>query len=168
LQSSNSELQTANGMLNTVNAHLEQKITELNQARIDAENEKLRMQAVMESLPVGIAITNELGGDIQANKEFDRLWGGPRPITRAVRDYAAYKAWWADTDQAVAPEEWASARAVRNGETVTGQLIEIQRFDGSHAFVIAGIAVKDVEGKIMEVRYLSRYYRLQCGTALNS
>jgi PAS domain S-box-containing protein len=150
LQISNSELQTTNSMLNAVNSHLEQKISELNQARIDAENEKLRMQAVMESLPVGIAITNELGGNIQANKEFDRLWGGPRPITRAVRDYAAYKAWWADTDQAVMPDEWASARAVRNGETVTGQLIEIQRFDGSHAFVINSASpVKDVEGEII-------------------
>ena len=36
----------------------------------------------------------------------------------------------------VKPEEWASARAVQRGETVTGQLLQIERFDGSRAFIL--------------------------------
>ena len=69
-------------------------------------------------LPVGVAITDARGGNIKSNRAFEEVWGGPRPATDSVADYAAYKAWWADTGEPVRPEEWASARAVQTGETV--------------------------------------------------
>jgi len=91
---------------------------------------------VMEALPVGLAITDEKGGTLQSNSLFETIWGDSRPETRSVDDYAAYKAWWAETGDVVAPEEWASARAIQKGETTVGQVMRIQRFDGSEAFVI--------------------------------
>jgi signal transduction histidine kinase len=109
---------------------------ELQKVHAEAQNEKLRLEAVMDVLPTGVAITDILGGTVQSNKEFERIWGGLRPVTRTVKDYEAFKAWWADTGKPVAPEEWASAQAVRKGRAVKGQILEIQRFDGSRAFVI--------------------------------
>ena len=76
-----------------------------------------------------------LPGALDANKAYDDIWRGPRPTARSVADYAAYKAWWMDTGRPVEPEEWASARAVRSGETVVGQVMQIERFDGTRAFV---------------------------------
>jgi PAS domain S-box-containing protein len=50
----------------------------------------------------------------------------------------------------VLPHEWASAQAVEKGLTVTGQMVEIQRFDGRRAFVINNAApVRDVHGRIV-------------------
>jgi PAS domain S-box-containing protein len=67
-----------------------------------------------------------------------------------VDDYGAYQAWWSDTGEVVAPEDWASAQVVQKGEPVIGQLMEIQRFDGSRAFVINSAApVRDSSGKII-------------------
>ncbi len=142
-QASNRELQEAN-------ASLKQKIAELNQARMEAENAKLRMEAVMEALPVGVAITDEQGGNIQANREFDRLCGPPGPGAPPAGHRAGYTARWADTGKPVAADEWASARAVQSGEPVVGQLIEIRRSDGSGNYVINSAApVRDVQGNII-------------------
>ena len=118
--------------------------------RAEAENEKRRLEAVMEALPVGVAITDAKGGTIQVNEAFGKVWGNPRPVTLSVSDYSAYKAWWPDTSKPVAPEEWASAQAVQKGRPVVGQLLEIQRFDGSRASVInSGAPIFDVDGKIV-------------------
>ncbi len=117
--------------------------------RAEAENEKRRLEAVMEALPVGVAITDTKGGTIRVNQAFDQVWGNPRPVTLAVSDYKAYRAWWPDTGKPIAPEEWASAQAVQKGRPVVGQLLEIQRFDGSCASVInSGAPIFDAEGKI--------------------
>ena len=110
---------------------------------------KNRLEAVMKALPVGLAIVDAQGGTLDTNPAFDQIWAGPRPPTRAIRDYAAYHAWWTDTGRPVAPEEWASARAVGQGESVVGQLMEIQRFDGSRGFVLNSAApIRDATGRV--------------------
>jgi len=129
---------------------LRQNEEALNQACRDALNEKNRLEAVMEALPVGVAILDGRGGNVLSNSMFEKIWGGPRPAARDVGDYAAYKAWWAETGEPVRPEEWASARAVQKGETVIGQLIDIEGFDGVHRTVINSAApVLDAERNIV-------------------
>jgi PAS domain S-box-containing protein len=125
-------------------------ITERKKAEEALGNERRRLQAVLEALPVGMVITDAKGGLVMANSAYEQIWRGPRPRTESVRDYAAYKARWADSGKPLAPEEWASAQAVQRGKAVFGQLLEIERFDGSHAFVINSAApVRDAEGRIV-------------------
>jgi PAS domain S-box-containing protein len=113
-------------------------------------NEKNRLEAVMDALPIGIALADELGGNIQANQAFEQVWGSPRPLTKNVQDYIQYNAWWADTGKPLKPEEWASARSVQTGETVVGQVLEIERFDGTHAFVLNSAApIWDANNRIV-------------------
>jgi PAS domain S-box-containing protein len=112
--------------------------------------ERNRLEAVMEALPTGVAIIDEKGGNIESNAAFEQVWGGPRPPTRNIKDYAKYKAWWADTGKPVKPEEWASAQAILKGKTVINQSFEIQRFDGSHAFILNSASpVLDADSKII-------------------
>ena len=114
------------------------------------ENEKHLLTAVMDALPVGVSIVDINGGVIRTNSAFERIWGGPTPETRSVEDYAAYIAYWADTGALVAPEEWASAIAVRKGEAAAGQLMRLRRFDGSEIFVINSASpVRDSEGTVI-------------------
>ena len=121
----------------------------LQTAHIRAINEKNRLEAVMQTLPVGVAILDEQGGNILCNPMFEEVWGSPRPVTAEINDYQLYKAWWLDTGKQVQPEEWASAQAVQQGETVIGQLMEIERFDGVHRYVInSGAPIRDADGKI--------------------
>jgi PAS domain S-box-containing protein len=118
-------------------------------ARIEATTEKIRIEALMEALPVGVALVDESGGNVQSNIMYDQIWGEPRPEARSVDDYGKYKAWWIDSGRQVQPDEWASARAVKRGEAVTGQMMRIERFDGTTAFVMnSAVPIHDVDGKI--------------------
>ena len=118
-------------------------------ARIEAINEKNRLEALIKTLPVGVALVDTEGGTIQSNDMFEQVWGEQRPETRSVDDYNKYKAWWIDSGRQVQPDEWASARAVQKGETVTGQLMKIERFDGTMAFVMnSAVPINDFDGRI--------------------
>jgi len=125
------------------------RLDELNAARLEAVTEKSRLQAVMDALPTGLAIIDANGGRISSNAAYDLIWGGHPPPVVSVADYAAYQAWWLESGELVQPEEWASALAVKHGETVTGQAMEIQRFDGEHAYVLnAAAPIFDPGGKV--------------------
>lgn len=115
---------------------LQRQTKELKAASAEARNERRRLEAVMEALPVGVSITDISGGVLRVNRAFKELWGGEIPRTRSVKDYETFKAWRLDTGEPLPPDGWASAQAVQKGETVTGQLLEIQRFDGKRIPVI--------------------------------
>lgn len=118
-------------------------------AHAEVVSEKNRLEAVMQALPVGLAVLDVRGGNIQVNPAFDEIWGGPRPPANEISDYAAYHARWVSTGQPVQAEEWASARAVQRGETVVGQELEIQRFNGTRAFVLnSAVPIRDAEGRV--------------------
>jgi PAS domain S-box-containing protein len=123
---------------------------ELRKARLEAVRVQNRFEAVMQALPVGVGIFDTKGGNIRSNRMFEEIWGGPRPATRSVDDYAAYKAWWMDTGKPVLPEEWASARALRSGKPVIGQLMRIRRFDGTSTYVHNSASpIRDDDGRIV-------------------
>jgi PAS domain S-box-containing protein len=132
-----------------VEALLKERNQALEKAQADLINEHNRLIAVMEALPVGLCILDRKGKVIQANKSYEEIWGGPRLPAKSGGDYEAYQAWWVETGQRVLPEEWASTRALLNGETITGQYLQIQRFDGTRGFVLnSGAPTRDSQGEI--------------------
>ncbi|MHB8901268.1 MAG: PAS domain-containing protein, partial [Thermoguttaceae bacterium] len=126
-----------------------QDITERKRAEAQIFETTQRLQALMQAMPIGVALIDAQGGNVAANPAYEQVWGGPRPPVASVNDYAAYQAWWAETGEPLQPEEWASARAVQDGEAVVGQLLRIQRFDGSEAIVLNSAApIRDTDGRI--------------------
>lgn len=121
----------------------------LRKATVETLNEKNRLEVIMKTLAVGLAILDEKGGNVKANDAYEAIWKGPRPVVQKIDDYAAYKAWWLDTGKPVEPEEWASAIAVQKGEAVVGQEFEIERFDGTRAFIHnSATPIRDAAGRI--------------------
>ncbi len=119
------------------------------EARRMAVREGNRLKAVMEALPIGVAIIDKLGGTVESNPMFDVIWGGHRPDTLSFDDYRKYQAWWVDTGEPLEVMEWASARAVRDGETVLGEMVRIERFNGEQAYVINSAApINNAEGEV--------------------
>lgn len=140
-----------------INQSLQREIDErkkveeaLKEATMKAEGEQNRLRAIMEALPVGVALVDANGGNAGSNQAYEKIWGFKRPTARSVEDYALYKAWWGDSGKVVRPEEWASARVVRSGETVVGQLMEIQRFDGTRAYIHNSASpIRDASGNVV-------------------
>ncbi len=123
-------------------------ITERKRAEEALRASEERLRAVMDALPVGVAVVDEAGGSVATNAAYDAIWGQPRPAVESVADYAPYQAWRLDTGELLAPEDWASARAIQRGEAVVGQLLRIRSFDGRTVYVSNSAApIHDAHGR---------------------
>lgn len=119
-----------------------------------AEQERQRLDAVLQAAPVGILVTDVSGRIVHVNAENRRLWG-PHPLAERIGDFADWHAWWADgsarTGQRLAPEDWAMARALW-GDAAPRQIIEIEPFDapGVRRIILnSGAPIKDPQGTVV-------------------
>ena len=105
------------------------------------------LQAVFDILPVGVWIADETGRIVRNNPAGERVWKGARYID--VPQFGEYKGWWVESGKPIAAEEWALARALKKGETSTGELVRIQCFDGSFKTIINSAApLRNEDGAI--------------------
>ncbi|HEX6156641.1 MAG TPA: PAS domain S-box protein [Burkholderiales bacterium] len=109
-------------------------ITALHEAQEKQRTSEQLLRTVIDLLPVGLWVADREGRITLANPAGLRIWQGTRYVGPA--QYHEYKAWWVETGQPIAPEDWGLSRAVRKGETSRGELIRIQCFDGSFKTVI--------------------------------
>src|ERR1700681_2810112 len=84
------------------------------------ESERL-LRLVLDALPVGVAVVDRSGDIILSNPASLRIWG--RSIRSGPERYAESKAWWHATGKRVASGEWASRRAVVNGDTSVNEVV---------------------------------------------
>jgi signal transduction histidine kinase len=99
---------------------------------------------------VGVFITDTGGRIIQANGTTRKIWSGKAPLSNAIPEYGEYKSWWTDSGKPIKEDEWAIARALANGETSIGEIIDIERFDGTNGTILSSAApIRDVKGNII-------------------
>ncbi len=113
-------------------------------AHTDVTEEKLSRQAlvhsekilrsVLESLPVGVWITDADGRIVHGNAAGIRIWGGARFV--GPSQFGEYKGWWLNTGKRIGAGEWAAARAIQKGETVIDEEVEIECFDGTRKIIL--------------------------------
>lgn len=102
---------------------------------------------VLETLPVGVWIMDEEGRITYGNPAGRRIWGGARYV--GPDGFDEYRGWWVETGEPIQPEEWAAARAIRDGETSIGEIVEIECFDGSRKVIRnSALPLHDDEGEI--------------------
>jgi PAS domain S-box-containing protein len=105
-----------------------QDVTARKQAEEALERSELLLRLVLDALPVGVAVVDPSGNVLLSNPASSRLWAGM--IASGVERYARSKGWWHETGKAIAPDEWASARALANGESSINEVIDIETYDG--------------------------------------
>lgn len=129
-------------------------ITERKRLQEEAHQREQRLQqsealfhAVFDLVPVGIFIAGDDGQSMQANAAASRIWEGIRLV--GPEGYGVYKAWWADTGEPLEAEDWAMARALRDGATSRSELTRIQCFDGTFKTVLNWAApIRGKDGEI--------------------
>jgi signal transduction histidine kinase len=105
------------------------------------------LQQVLETLPVGVWVIGPSGRIIYGNAAGQQLWGGVRYV--GIDGFDQFKGWWLDSGRAIRPDEWAGARAVRDGEVSLNELIRIQGFDGSeHIILNSAVPIMGAGGSI--------------------
>jgi PAS domain S-box-containing protein len=100
-----------------------------------AEDERKRLEAVLQAVPVGIVVSDARGGIALTNAAHRKLWGECQPRTDSVDEFRLWKGWWADGSgrdgQPLQPGDWTTARALR-GEAALHDVIEIESFGPEH------------------------------------
>ncbi len=124
-----------------------QDITDRKRAEEGLRRSERLLRLVLDALPVGVAVVDRSGDIILSNPASQRIWGGS--IRSGRERYAESKGWWHATGQRLAPEEWASARAVVNGETSVNEVLEIEAFDGVRKIIQnSAVPIRDANERI--------------------
>ena len=119
-----------------------------------AEEERRRLDALLEAVPVGIIVADTGGALTHVNAENRKIWGS-HPMSSGVDGYVEWKGWWADGSekhgQRLREDEWAMARALA-GEAAPRQIIEVESFDRPFRRRIVlnqGAPIRDAAGTIV-------------------
>ena len=128
-------------------------VTDRRNAQDAATESRLRINALLEATPVGLAYADADGRILVMNSEAHRIWGNP-PGAENINEYSSFLGWWADHSekhgQPLRPHEWPTARAL-GGEQVVDIVLEIQPFDtpGTRRLVVhRSVPIFDDSGQI--------------------
>lgn len=102
--------------------------------------ERRYLQTILETLPVGVMVIDETGELVMANRRRDLIWGRRLAHDAMPEGMGKFKGRSASTGLKVTGRDWPIFRALDRGETVQGELIDIQRLDGMPATVMASAA----------------------------
>src|SRR5262249_26272562 len=82
------------------------------------------------------------------NPASDRIWG--RVIASGQERWKKSAAYRHDTGARIEPNEWASVRALKDGQTTLNELMDIDTFDGQRKIIENSAApIHDASGRIM-------------------
>ncbi|HVY15648.1 MAG TPA: PAS domain S-box protein [Rhodopila sp.] len=124
--------------------------TEQHAAGIALRLKEATLSAMLEALPVGVAIADVDGQVIRRNQAHRALWGD-LPEIGHWQEFDKRIGWRPETGERIHAQDWAMVRALLKGETVTGDLVECQPFGGgAHRFFLNSAApVWDETGRII-------------------
>src|SRR5580698_2493386 len=113
---------------------------------VGESHELLRL--VLATLPVGVSVMDRSGDVVLANAAAKLIWGDL--IVSGQERYARTTAFWHASGRLIAPTEWASVRALREGKTSLNELIDIETYAGQRKTIQNSAAtIRDAEGAIV-------------------
>lgn len=106
------------------------------------------LRNVVDILPVGVWIMDETGKILYGNPAGQKIWAGEQQV--GVELFGECRGWWVATGERIAQEEWAAARALRNGETSIDEEVEIECYDGKRKIILnSAMPIRDEVDKIV-------------------
>jgi two-component system, cell cycle sensor histidine kinase and response regulator CckA len=120
------------------------------EARAALEVERARLATVLDNMPVGVVLAEAPSGQvIFRNRAVGQLSGLEEDPVDSIAAYGRLTGLHQD-GRPYDKTEWPLARAVLQGETVSGEEIEIVRLDGSRAiFSMNAAPIRDASGTVI-------------------
>src|SRR3989440_107850 len=124
-------------------------ITERKRAEEAVRDSRQLLDLVLATLPVGVAVTDRAGDIVLANEASKRIWGKAMIVSGRER-WSQSIGFWHDTGERIAPTEWASVRALTEGQTSLNELIDIDTYNGERKTIQNSTApIRNVEGQLV-------------------
>ena len=113
-----------------------------------AEAEHSRLITVVEQSPLAISIVEAPSGRrVMANRAAEDVLGVP--LTESLDATAAHLRGFRDDGRPLQQNDWPLARAIRSGDVVMNEIIEIERSNGERRRICMNCApVRDAEGNV--------------------
>ena len=112
--------------------------------------EAAALEAIAAQLPVGVIVAEAPGGRVvTVNARAEQLWRGPVPRPAGIEEYSrVYTGFRAGGGQ-YSSEEWPLARAIRHGEVVTDEEIELRLCSGERRIMlVSATPIYSAEGTV--------------------
>jgi PAS domain S-box-containing protein len=111
-------------------------------------DEKNRLQAIIQQLPVGVLITDEKGRIVQGNKQVDIVLG--RQMRRGLVAGEATLPTVTSNGKPISPTHWPLAQAILTGKAVPGREFILEQDSGKKVFLqISASLIRNKEGKVI-------------------
>lgn len=112
-------------------------------------NEKIRLQTILQQLPVGAVVTDNTGRVTQANKQLGHILGVKVPVGYAVgKDASLVQS--IENNKPVGPTQSPLYLALKTGKSIVAKEFSIQRKDGKTAYIqISSSVIRDKKKKII-------------------
>ena len=125
------------------------EITEQMEAERALQAEQNRLRHILDSLPVGISVIDPNGRPIIMNRVInDFIRDDPQTSPDKI-DYEEVVAYLPGSEIPLKATEWPVTQALRKGERVNGEEIELKRKDGSIISILCfAVPIKDEDGNI--------------------
>lgn len=118
-------------------------------SRQQLEAERVRLQAIVDTIPAGLIMLDEKGAFVIENAEWKRTWAG-NGIVDGVIDYNRYKGFRPDTGERIAAEEWPCALSLKKGIRTRDVILDIERFNGTRGTIVVSSApIHDATGRVV-------------------
>jgi diguanylate cyclase (GGDEF)-like protein/PAS domain S-box-containing protein len=120
------------------------------------------LRKVLDSLPVGVFVTDQQGRLIMSNPESSLIWGGPHPS--GSEGYSRYRGWWAESGERITENNWSMMRAVQRGQVSRNEVIDIETFQGERKTILNSAvpfldAHKVIQGAIVVIQDITEQRR---------
>jgi PAS domain S-box-containing protein len=112
------------------------------------EEEKARLRTMIDNLPVGILLVGEDGQVLESNRFRQDLGSYEVPRQSLPGDHKRLKGRWSNTGIPISKDDWPVMRALKKGEIVRGEMIDVQFVDGRHGTdLVSAAPIKDDKGR---------------------
>jgi PAS domain S-box-containing protein len=124
----------------TSTAELVESKRKIEELATQAESERARLRAMIDNLPVGILLVDASGNIVESNNYRRELWGGEAPSTNLPGGLKRFKGRWANTGMSIPVDGWPIMRALKKGEYIKGEMIDITYSDGKQGTELVSAA----------------------------
>ncbi|MFT4112902.1 PAS domain S-box protein [Silvibacterium sp.] len=128
---------------------ISQETTEKVLALRDLTLERARLDAIIESVPVGVLVADRSGRILRGNTELDRVLRHPVQISNSVSEYGERYAMHPD-GRRFEPHEYPMARAIIEGKRIAREEFLYRRGDGTTGWIgVTAAPILDEAGTVL-------------------
>mgnify|MGYP002344077348 FL=1 len=121
-------------------------ITDIKRAQRQADEGHARLQASVETVPIGFLIYDADGKPLLYNDELKRIWAIDMPLEEMAESFDRH-GFWPEAGGELKAEDWPEQQALLFDRETRNVVVEIQRLDGKRRIVaFSGSPIKDGGG----------------------